>query len=110
VVDGSSEVGKVSEKSFYSIDSAGTIDGETITALLQPGTFGPNDNLLFDTEERFTNLGISFIAGGLSRNLFFFDSHELLTAGDPPIAVSFRANPTVRSGFLSAMFRSLIGA
>ena len=53
----------------------GTTDGETISSILSPGSFGFNDNLLFfssgNTSASLDNAGVSYqLANGVDANLF----------------------------------------
>jgi len=93
---------------------------QTITALLAPGTFFGNDNLLFPLAadpNKFSFGGVSFTAGGLSYNLFRLNttSYQFLRSG-PNLAntntinlalvapVLFEFSPALGIGVLGGLF------
>ncbi|HEY1880001.1 MAG TPA: PEP-CTERM sorting domain-containing protein [Caulobacteraceae bacterium] len=49
----------------------GTVDGNAITALLAPGVFAVNDNILYSPAPYLDLNGVSFVANGVDLNLFF---------------------------------------
>jgi ABC-type antimicrobial peptide transport system permease subunit len=63
----------------------GMVDGNTITAVLAPGTYEVNDNLLFDPKnpEYFDSNGVSFTdQNDVEYNLYFFFVYNLLSTSD----------------------------
>jgi hypothetical protein len=57
----------------------GTTDGQTISKILSPGSFGFNDNLLFITNgvAALDNSGVSYqLANGVDANIFFGLPHQ----------------------------------
>ena len=58
------------------VNVTGTTDGQTISSLLSPGSYGFNDNFLFfktgDTFASLDNSGVSYqLANGVDANLFY---------------------------------------
>lgn len=67
-------------REFTIVGVTGTTDGQTISSILSPGSYGFNDNLLFLSKKGVASLdnsGVSYeLANGVDVNLFLGEPHQ----------------------------------